>query len=46
MWDNSEEALRRAIVNIGKDYKVNHGDGAFYGPKIDIILLDAFGREY
>ena len=30
----------------GKDYKVNPGDGAFYGPKIDIILTDAFQREH
>lgn len=44
-WDHAEEALRNAIVNSGHGYTLNEGDGAFYGPKIDVILKDAFGRR-
>ncbi|ORD94975.1 SYTC [Enterospora canceri] len=44
-WNEAEDALRDAIVASGHSYTINEGDGAFYGPKIDIILLDAFGRK-
>lgn len=44
-WEEAEESLRNAIKSIGKPFKVNEGDGAFYGPKIDINLYDALGRK-
>lgn len=34
------------MAKFGKDYKLNEGDGAFYGPKIDVKLFDVFGREH
>lgn len=42
VWDDAEEALRQALFKFGRPFKINHGDGAFYGPKIDIDLFDAF----
>ena len=45
-WDRSEEALKEAIIKSGNDYKLNPGDGAFYGPKIDIHVKDAIGRSW
>ncbi len=44
VWDASEKALEDAIVSMGKDYKVNPGDGAFYGPKLDFKLRDSMNR--
>lgn len=44
-WDEAEAALTNAIKLVGLPFKVNPGDGAFYGPKIDIILYDALGRK-
>ncbi len=46
VWDKAEEALAQALTHVGMDYKVNLGDGAFYGPKIDIIFIDALEREW
>ena len=46
VWDKAEEALRQAIVKSGNDYKLNPGDGAFYGPKIDFHVKDAIGRSW
>ena len=43
-WERAEEALRVALEKLGKDYVVNEGDGAFYGPKIDFHLEDSLGR--
>ncbi|MDR2400875.1 MAG: threonine--tRNA ligase [Deferribacteraceae bacterium] len=43
-WDNATNALERALKENGIDYTINAGDGAFYGPKIDILLKDAIGR--
>ena len=43
-WDKAEAQLNEALKKFGKDYKINHGDGAFYGPKIDIKLFDVFDR--
>ena len=45
-WQASEKALKEALDNIGKDYYINEGDGAFYGPKIDIHIKDAIGRTW
>ena len=45
-WDNATEALRAAITELGYDYEVNEGDGAFYGPKLDFHLTDCLGRTW
>lgn len=45
-WQLAETALANALKNIGLEYKINEGDGAFYGPKIDIHIKDCIGREW
>ncbi|KAI4701402.1 hypothetical protein J4E81_003142 [Alternaria sp. BMP 2799] len=45
-WDRAEEQLTTALNNIGSEWAINEGDGAFYGPKIDIILKDSNGKEH
>jgi threonyl-tRNA synthetase len=45
-WDSAEAALRQALDASGQLWSVNEGDGAFYGPKIDIILKDSDGKEH
>jgi threonyl-tRNA synthetase len=45
-WDFTESALRSALDRRGIDYQVNEGDGAFYGPKIDLHMTDALGRSW
>ncbi|CAM1504449.1 Fc.00g020400.m01.CDS01 [Cosmosporella sp. VM-42] len=45
-WSRAEDALRRALDTSGMEWSVNEGDGAFYGPKIDIILKDSDGKEH
>ena len=45
-WEDATAALRAALDEIGLDYKVNEGDGAFYGPKIDFHLEDSIGRTW
>ncbi|MGE4584010.1 MAG: threonine--tRNA ligase [Sphaerochaeta sp.] len=45
-WDDATEALRQAIVAEGLSYEVDEGGGAFYGPKIDLKIKDAIGREW
>ena len=45
-WARSEKALEEALKTTGKEYKINPGDGAFYGPKIDIHIKDALGRTW
>ncbi len=45
-WRDAETALKNALNKIGKDYIINEGDGAFYGPKIDIHIKDAIGRTW
>ena len=45
-WDKSEEALEAAIKGLGYPYRIDEGDGAFYGPKLDFVLTDAIGREW
>ena len=46
VWDKAEQALENAIKKLGLPYKLEEGDGAFYGPKLDFILTDAIGREW
>ena len=46
LWDRAEEALASALRNSGEAYELNPGDGAFYGPKIDIYLTDSLGRGW
>ncbi len=46
MWDRAEAALERTLVHRGLDYEVNEGDGAFYGPKIDLHMTDSIGRSW
>ncbi len=46
LWDLAEDALKAALDASGKTYRVNEGDGAFYGPKIDIQLRDCLGRSW
>ncbi len=46
MWDRAEAALQRALDNHGLTYELNEGDGAFYGPKIDLHMTDAIGRSW
>ena len=45
-WDIATNSLRDAITEMGLDYKLNEGDGAFYGPKIDFHLKDCLGRTW
>lgn len=45
-WEKAEEQLRLALKKFGKEFIINEGDGAFYGPKIDVKLFDAFGRQH
>lgn len=45
-WEQAETALANAINHLGLEYKINAGDGAFYGPKIDVHVKDCIGREW
>ncbi|MDZ4711480.1 MAG: threonine--tRNA ligase [bacterium] len=46
VWDNSERSLSSALDKAGIKYKVNEGDGAFYGPKIDFVVKDSLRRNW
>ncbi|WP_349763561.1 threonine--tRNA ligase [Fusobacterium sp. SYSU M8D902] len=46
IWEKAESALAGALDKIGKPYKLNPGDGAFYGPKLDFKIKDAIGRTW
>src|SRR4051794_35928586 len=46
MWDKAEASLERALVHRGLEYEINPGDGAFYGPKIDLHMTDTIGRSW
>ncbi len=46
MWDRAEAALENALKEEGLEYEVNPGDGAFYGPKIDLHMKDSLGRSW
>ncbi len=45
-WESAETSLKNALNRIGRKYVINEGDGAFYGPKIDIHIKDAIGRTW
>ena len=45
-WDFATETLKQAVTEMGKDYVINEGDGAFYGPKLDFHLSDCLGRTW
>ncbi|MGL4362588.1 MAG: threonine--tRNA ligase [Cellulosilyticaceae bacterium] len=45
-WDTATKALMEALSELGYDFKINEGDGAFYGPKIDFKLEDCLGRTW
>jgi threonyl-tRNA synthetase len=46
LWDKSEGALKNALRELALDYTINEGDGAFYGPKIDMHMTDSLGRSW
>jgi threonyl-tRNA synthetase len=46
MWDRAEDKLTRVLEELGLEYQLNPGDGAFYGPKIDMHLTDSLGRSW
>ena len=46
VWDKSEAALLEAVKATKLEYKINKGEGAFYGPKIEFVLRDAIGRDW
>jgi threonyl-tRNA synthetase len=46
MWDRAEAALQKALEDRGIPYELNPGDGAFYGPKIDLHMTDSIGRSW
>lgn len=46
LWEAAESTLKECIVNLDKDFTVDEGDGAFYGPKIDISITDSRGRQW
>ena len=43
-WDKAEAALRETTANAGLETKLNEGEGAFYGPKLEFVLKDCLGR--
>ena len=45
-WERNQEILKNAITDMGKDFVINEGDGAFYGPKLDFHLADYLGRTW
>ena len=45
-WDFATETLKKAISDMGKEFVINEGDGAFYGPKLDFHLADSLGRTW
>ena len=44
VWDEAEKGLAESLDSLGLEWKLNPGDGAFYGPKIDITVMDALRR--
>ena len=45
-WERNQDILKNAITAMGKDFVINEGDGAFYGPKLDFHLADSLGRTW
>ena len=46
IWDKLENSLLQSLKHSGIDYTINKGEGAFYGPKIEFVLIDAIGRDW
>ncbi|MBX5476805.1 MAG: threonine--tRNA ligase, partial [Clostridia bacterium] len=46
LWEKAEAQLADALRSLGRDFRLNPGDGAFYGPKLDFYVTDALGREW
>lgn len=46
LWDKAEKELKNILEKSGKEFSVLEGDGAFYGPKIDILMKDSLGRDW
>ncbi|HBC84883.1 MAG TPA: threonine--tRNA ligase [Clostridiales bacterium] len=46
LWEMAEGALAKVLKDLGKEYQLNEGDGAFYGPKIDFHIKDCLGRDW
>lgn len=46
IWDRAEQSLQNALESLKIDFTLNPGDGAFYGPKLDIMFVDALGRPW
>ncbi len=46
VWNRAEDDLRAALEANGRSYKLNEGDAAFYGPKLDFMVIDSLGREW
>jgi threonyl-tRNA synthetase len=46
IWDKAEAALKQALEKSGKEWTLNKGEGAFYGPKLEYVLRDAIGRDW
>jgi len=46
VWEKSERSLKQAVLKSGHEYKLNPGDGAFYGPKLDFKVTDSLGRKW
>uniref|UniRef100_A0A8B9KVL6 threonine--tRNA ligase n=1 Tax=Astyanax mexicanus TaxID=7994 RepID=A0A8B9KVL6_ASTMX len=46
LWDSAEQQLERSLEQFGERWELNPGDGAFYGPKVDIQIRDAIGRQH
>ncbi|MCL5283103.1 MAG: threonine--tRNA ligase, partial [Armatimonadetes bacterium] len=45
-WSSAETAIKQAVVDLKMDYSISKGDAAFYGPKLDLMVRDALGREW
>ena len=45
-WEHNQEILKEAITEMGKEFVINEGDGAFYGPKLDFHIEDCLGRTW
>ena len=45
-WEHNQDILKNAIADMGKEFVINEGDGAFYGPKLDFHLADSLGRTW
>lgn len=46
LWNEAEQSLAHVLDDLGLDYSINEGDGAFYGPKIDVHIKDALNRSH